>query len=115
MNRKKHVLDAIGQRPGRLATEAAKFLMGKHKVSYDPSTDCGDKVQITNITQLFFSGKKIEQKIYRHHTMHPGGLKEAPAKKIADEDPEEILRSAVSKMLPKNKFRTNRLKRLTFK
>ena len=115
MAHKKHEIDATAQHPGRLATQVATLLIGKHKVTYDPHIDNGDKVAITNVEKLFFTGKKLEQKVYRHHTMHPGGLKETPAKKVAKENPKEVLRLAVAKMLPKNKFRDNRMKRLTFK
>lgn len=111
----KHVIDATGLRPGRLATKIALLLMGKNKVSYQPHIDEGSKVLVENVSKMVFSGKKIDQKVFRHHTMHPGGLKEAPAKKVFTENPEKVLELAVAKMLPKNKFRTNRLKRLTFK
>lgn len=113
--RDKIVIDAAGGRPGRLATQIAKILMGKHKASYDPHLDkAGDKVIITNVSQMVLSGKKLEQKEYLHHTMHPGGLKSVSAKKIMKEDPAEALRHAVNKMLPKNKLRTARMLRLKF-
>lgn len=111
----KHLIDASGQRPGRLATQIAMILMGKNKPTYTPHIDNGGKVEVSNVSKLVFSGKKLEQKEYRHHSMHPGGLKETPAKKMVEEHPEEVLRHAVAKMIPKNKFRTNRLKRLSFK
>ncbi len=113
--RHKIAIDAAGQRPGRLATKIAMILMGKHKASYDPHLDkAGDKVVITSVAQMVLSGKKLEQKEYRHHTMHPGGLKEIPAKKIMAEKPHEALLHAVAKMLPKNKLRTQRLLRIKF-
>lgn len=115
MSHKKQILDATGAHPGRLATQIAVFLMGKHKISYTPHIDNGDKVIITNVDKVVFTGKKIDQKLYRHHSMHPGGLKETPAKKVMTESPKEVIEHAVAKMLPKNKFRTNRLKRLSFK
>lgn len=108
-------IDASGKHPGRLATEIARFLMGKHKTSYDPAVDRGDKVIITNVDKIFFTGKKVEQKVYRHHTMHPGGLKETPVKRVIKGNPAEVVRRAVAKMLPKNKFRSDRMKRLQFK
>ena len=114
VKRVKHEIDAAGGQPGRLATRIATLLMGKNKPAYVPHMDMGDRVVVTNANQLFFTGKKLEQKQYRHHSMHPGGLKEIPAKKIAAEDPEEIIRHAVAKMLPKNKLRTQRLRRLSF-
>ncbi|HLD34320.1 MAG TPA: 50S ribosomal protein L13 [Patescibacteria group bacterium] len=111
----KYNIDAAGQRPGRMATTIATLLMGKNKPDYELSVDRGGKVVVNNISQMVFSGKKIDQKLYRHHTMYPGGLKEIPAKKVLQEKPEEVLLHAVAKMLPKNKFRTNRLKRLAIK
>ncbi len=108
-------LDAAGKRPGRLATEIAKILMGKHKATFRSHVDEGAKVCVANVDKLVFSGKKIVQKEYKHHSMHPGGLKRTPAKKLLTENPKEIVRHAVARMVPKNKLRTNRLKRLTFK
>lgn len=110
----KHEIDATGQAPGRLATRIALLLMGKNKPAYESHIDRGDKVVITNADKVVFTGKKMVQKVYRHHSMHPGGLKEIPAKRIM-KDPKEAIRHAVEKMLPKNKFRPNRMKRLQFK
>ena len=69
---------------------------------------------VVNAAGMVFTGKKLEQKQYRHHSMHPGGLKEIPAKKMLLEKPEDVLCHAVAKMLPKNKLRTQRLRRLSF-
>ncbi|MBI5221265.1 MAG: 50S ribosomal protein L13 [Candidatus Magasanikbacteria bacterium] len=113
--RKTIEIDATGQAPGRLATKIATILMGKHKVKFTPHIDYGDKVVITNYDKIVFTGKKLEQKLYRHHSNHPGGLKEVPAKKIMAEKPQEAIRSAVIKMLPKNKLRDQRMIRLHFK
>jgi large subunit ribosomal protein L13 len=113
--RKTQVIDATNQAPGRLATKIATFLLGKHKVSFTPHLDGGDKVEVLNVEKVVFTGKKIDQKDYKHHSMHPGGLKVIPAKKIKAENPAEIIRHAVAKMLPKNKHRDNRMKRLIFK
>jgi len=115
IKRKKIEIDAQGQAPGRLATRIATLLMGKHKVDYVPHIDNGDKVIILNADKIRFTGKKAEQKMYRHHSMHPGGLKEIPAKRIMKEHPEEIIRHAVEKMLPKNKLRVDRMNRISFK
>jgi large subunit ribosomal protein L13 len=115
MNRKKIVIDAAGMAPGRLATKMAMILMGKHKVGYEPRLDKGDKVVILNVEKIKFTGKKLDQKLYRHHSNHPGGLKEIPAKKIMKENPREIVLHAVAKMLPKNKLRDGRLLRISFK
>jgi len=114
-NRKTIEIDATGQAPGRLATKIATLLMGKHKVKYTPNIDAGDKVVITNCDKIVFTGKKLEQKIYRHHSNHPGGLKEKQAKTQMAESPEELIRLTVAKMLPKNKLRDQRMIRLHFK
>ena len=113
--RKIQVIDAAGQAPGRIATQIAIWLMGKHKTIFQTHLDVGDKVVVKNAAEVKFTGKKIDQKLYRHHSMHPGGLKEIPAAKMLGEKPEEVIRLAVAKMLPKNKWRTPRLKRLHFK
>jgi large subunit ribosomal protein L13 len=114
IHRHKIELDATGLAPGRLATKIAGILMGKGKVEYAPHLDIGDKVEISNVSALHFTGKKIDQKLYRHHSNHPGGLKEIKASKIMAEKPEEIIRHAVARMIPKNKLRNLRMKRLTF-
>lgn len=114
-NRKTIEIDATGQAPGRLATKIATLLMGKHKVKYTPHLDLGDKVVITNYDKIVFTGKKMEQKMYRHHSNYPGGLKETVAKTIVNEKPQEAIRLAVAKMLPKNKLRDQRMNRLHFK
>lgn len=113
-NRKTIEIDATGMAPGRLATQIATYLMGKHKVKYTPHIDFGDKVVITNADKIKFTGKKLEQKLYRHHSNHPGGLKEIPASKMI-ESPEQVIRLTVIKMLPKNKLRDQRMIRLHFK
>ena len=118
MGRHKHhkqEIDAAGLAPGRVATMIANFLMGKHKPSFEMHQDHGDAVVVLNAEKAVFSGKKVDQKIYRHHSMHPGGLKEIPAKKIIAENPREVIRQAVEKMLPKNKLRVDRMKRIYFK
>jgi len=115
MNRKKFEIDATNIAPGRLATKIAMVLMGKHKVGYEPRLDKGDKVVVANVDKIKFTGKKLEQKVYRHHSNYPGGLKEIPAKKVMKENPKQIVLHAVTKMLPKNKLRDGRLMRISFK
>jgi large subunit ribosomal protein L13 len=118
MGRIKHhkvEVDATGQAPGRLATKIAMMLMGKDKPNYELHLDKGNKVVVLNADKVVFTGKKVDQKIYRHHSMHPGGLKETPASKVIKEDPREVIRLAVMKMLPKNKLRADRIRRLQFK
>ncbi len=115
ISRETHHIDATGKRPGRLASQIAMLLIGKNKPSYTPNVDNGDKVEVTNVKGLVFSGNKAEGKVYQRHTGFLGHLKEKQAKTLQREKPAEVLRHAVSRMLPKNKLRTNRLKRLTFK
>ncbi|KAF8467433.1 ribosomal protein L13, partial [Gautieria morchelliformis] len=95
-----------------LADRIAIVLMGKHKPIYDPSTDCGDYVVVTNASKVKVTGRKEQQLVYRHHTMFPGGLKEISYRDMKAKKPDEIIRKAVSGMLPKNKLRARRLERL---
>ena len=113
--REKIELDAAGQSVGRLATQIAMILMGKHKPTYAPHLDNGDKVVIKNVSDVVFTGKKAEEKEYRHHSMYPGGLKTKLAKTFMKTNPGEAVIKAVTKMLPKNKLRTGRLLRISFK
>ncbi|KAH9081531.1 60S ribosomal protein L23 [Lactarius deliciosus] len=97
---------------GKLAERIAIVLMGKHKPIYDPSVDCGDYVVVTNARQVKVTGRKADQIVYRKHTLYPGGLKETKYKDMMSEKPDQIIRKAVSGMLPKNKLRERRLERL---
>ena len=114
IKRKKVEIDAAGMAPGRLATQIATTLMGKHKVKFAAHIDMGDRVVVLNSKEIRFSGKKLDDKVYRHHSMHPGGLKEIPARKMM-EDPQKVILLTVEKMLPKNKLRNARMKRISFK
>ncbi|KZS91356.1 60S ribosomal protein L23 [Sistotremastrum niveocremeum HHB9708] len=107
-----HHVDASDRVLGKLSERIAIALMGKHKAIYDPALDCGDYVVVTNARKIVVTGKKEEQKVYRHHTMYPGGLKEIKYKDMMERKPEEIIRKAVSGMLPKNRLRDRRLERL---
>ncbi len=107
-----HLLDAKGKILGRLATQAALWLMGKHKPSYTPNLDNGDYVVVINAAQVLVSGRKYEKKMYRHHTGHLGNLKELSFKQMMAKDPRQVIISAVRGMLPKNKLRKQRLQRL---
>jgi large subunit ribosomal protein L13 len=113
IERKKVTLDATGKAPGRIATEAARLLIGKHRADYQPNFDMGDFVEIVNAGSMQITGKKVDQKVYRHHTGFPGGLKEKTLKVLWEKNPEEVLKRSISRMLPKNKLRNERLKRLT--
>jgi len=115
IKREKHEIDATGMAPGRLATKIAVLLIGKHKKEFQPHIDMGDSVVVLNAKDVKFTGKKLDQKIYYKHSGHPGGLKETPAKKLLSEKPQEVVRKAVYNMLPKNKLRNDRMKRLKFK
>jgi len=107
-----HHADATDRVLGVFAGRIATVLMGKHKPIYDPGLDCGDYVVVTNARKIKVTGRKAEQKLYRHHTMYPGGLKEIQYKDMMARKPDEIIRKAVSGMLPKNKLRDRRLERL---
>ncbi len=106
-------IDAEGRAVGRVASEVAKILQGKHVPTFIPHLDPQSYVVVKNVSKVTFSGRKLEQKDYRHHTMHPGGLKVRAMKHIFDEDPANVLRKAVNGMLPKNRRRTEFMKRLT--
>jgi large subunit ribosomal protein L13 len=103
-SRKWHIIDADGKTVGRLATEAARLLMGKNKPTYTPYIDVGDHVIVINAEKVVFTGNKWQDKVYRHHTGWPGGLKEITARKQLQQHPERILESAIRGMLPKNKL-----------
>ncbi|ETW81657.1 hypothetical protein HETIRDRAFT_318153, partial [Heterobasidion irregulare TC 32-1] len=107
-----HHVDANERILGKLAERIALVLMGKHKPIYDPGVDCGDYVVVTNARKIKVTGKKHEQIVYRRHTMFPGGLKEIQYKDMMAKKPDEIIRQAVSGMLPKNRLRDRRLERL---
>jgi large subunit ribosomal protein L13 len=106
------VVDASGQVLGRLATAVARLLIGKDKPNFTPYLDCGDHIVVINADKIRLTGNKIEQKIYRHHSGYPGGLKEIPAKRIRPTRADFMIREAVLGMLPKNKLRASRAKKL---
>lgn len=106
------MVDAEGKVLGRLASQIAKVLMGKHKPYYQPDVDCGDFVIVLNAEKVVVTGKKLEQKKYQFHTNYPGGLKERNLAWMIQNKPEEVIRLAVKRMLPKNKLGHRMLKRL---
>ena len=108
-------IDATEQAVGRLATQISKILRGKNKASFDPCRDEGDCVVVLNAGKVKFTGRKFVQKDYYHHTMHPGGIKRVPMKKVFEKDPCEVIKRAVIGMLPKNNQRVGLMKRLIFK
>lgn len=107
-----HHLDANGQILGRLSSEIARKLIGKDKVNFSPNLDCGDYVLITNAAKIEVTGRKEKQKMYHHHSTYPSGLKSLSYKQMMEKDPTRIITIAVKNMLPKNKLRAQRLKRL---
>ena len=102
--RKWYVVDAAGQTVGRLSTRVASILRGKHKPTFTPYIDMGDHVVVINAEKIVFTGNKLEQKMYYHHTGWPGGIKEISARKQLERHPERILESSIKGMLPKNKL-----------
>lgn len=112
IKRETHIIDAKGKVLGRLASEIAILLQGKHKADYLPYLDKGDFVVVKNVREMVISGKKIRQKKYYHHSGYPGGLKEIPMEKLFEKNPGEILKKAVWGMLPKNRLRKRFIKRL---
>jgi large subunit ribosomal protein L13 len=106
------VIDANGAVLGRLATKVARMLIGKDKPSYTPHLDCGDHIVVVNAEKVKLTGNKIDQKVYRRHSGYPGGLKETPIRRMLERRPEEVVREAVLGMLPKNKLRARRAKKL---
>ncbi len=104
LNREWLVIDATDLTVGRLASEVASILRGKHKPTFTPHVDCGDYVIIINAEKVKFTGNKLEDKVYYRHTNHPGGLKEETAGKLLARKPERIMEKAIKGMLPKNKL-----------
>lgn len=114
IERKLHKLDASNKAVGRLATQIAILLRGKNKPEYVPNIDMGDIVEVSNINNLKFTGKKLEQKKYYNYSGYPGGLKETVMGKLNSKPggTAEILKMAVREMLPNNKLRGGMMKRL---
>jgi len=104
VNKEWLLVDADGQALGRLASEVAKLLRGKHKPNFTPHVDCGDNVVVTNAAKISLSGKKWESKEYIRHTGYPGGQRSLSAKELLAKDPSRIVEKAVKGMLPKNKL-----------
>lgn len=101
IERKWLVVDAAGKTLGRLSTEVASILRGKHKPTYTPHVDTGDHVIIINAEKIELTGKKLTDKIYYRHTQHPGGLKSRTALEMRTNYPEKMLELAIKGMLPK--------------
>ena len=110
--RKWYVVDASELPLGRLSTVVARLLTGKDKPMYTPHIDCGDFVVIVNADKLVVTGKKLEAKKYHRHSQYPGSLKTTSLKEKMDKDAPQVLEHAIRGMLPANKLRADRLKRL---
>jgi len=112
IERKWYVVDAEGKTLGRLATEVATVLRGKHKPTYTPHMDCGDYVIVVNADKVEVTGKKRKEKIYKRHTGYPGGLREITFEKLIARKPEEIVRHAIKGMMPKGRLGRQMYKKL---
>ena len=107
-----YVIDAKGKVLGRLASLIAQRLRGKHRPDFTPHVDAGDFIVVINAEHIRLTGRKLDQKIYWRHSGYMGGLKLTPAKKMLQSKPEDILRLAVKRMLPKNRLGRKMLKKL---
>ena len=111
-NRKWFVVDASGKTVGRLATEVARMISGKNNPAWTPFMDMGDHVVVINARKAIFTGSKNDQKLYRRHTLYPGGLRETTAKEMFEKKPEKVIELAVKGMLPKTKLGKAMVKKL---
>ena len=107
-----YIIDASEKPLGRIATEAAKLLRGKHKPTFTPHIDTGDHAIIINCKDVKLTGNKLDQKIYRHHSGYIGGMKEVPARVMLEKNPEKAMMLAVKGMLPHNSLGRAQLKKL---
>ena len=104
IEKKWYIIDASNKPLGRIAAEAAKLLRGKHKPTFTPNVDTGDHVIILNCKDVILTGKKLDQKIYRHHTGYIGNMKETSARNMLEQKPERAMMLAIKGMLPKNRL-----------
>jgi large subunit ribosomal protein L13 len=107
-----HLVDAEGKTLGRLAARVAGVLRGKHRPTFTPNVDLGDHVVIVNAEKIHVSGNKMKDKLYRHHSGYPGGLKTTSAEHLFRKDPTELLVRAIEGMLPKNPLGNGMAKKL---
>ncbi len=112
VNKKWYVVNAENRVLGRLATQIATRLRGKHKPIFTPHADTGDFIVVINADKLSLTGSKRDNKVYYRHTGYMGGLKQISAGKLLEDDPTEVLRLAVKRMLPKNSLGRRQLKKL---
>lgn len=107
-----HLIDAENKILGRTASRIGTLLMGKHRPYYSPNLDCGDHVVVVNASKIAVTGGKEKKKIYYRHSGYPGGFKQERLEKLLASKPEEVIKRAVLGMLPKNKLRSVRLRKL---
>lgn len=112
INRGWHLIDVSGKVLGRLTPQIVKLVQGKHKTNYVPNMDIGDYVVVINASKVVISGKKTLSKEYTNYSGYPGGLRKINFADLLKKDSREIIKRAVSGMLPKNKFRSDRLNRV---
>ena len=112
VDRKWYIVDAEGANLGRLATQVATILKGKHKVTYTPHVDCGDYVIVINASKVNLTGKKLSDKMYYNHSRYAGGLRERTAGEMLEKYPEEMVERAVKGMLPKGRLGRQMYKKL---
>ena len=112
IERKWYVVDAANKPCGRVAAEVAVLLRGKHKATFTPHVDCGDFVIVVNADKVIFTGKKLDQKFYRHHTGWVGGLKEVKYKTMMEKNPEFVFELAVKGMIPNTVIGRSAMRRL---
>ncbi len=112
VERKWYVVDAEGQTLGRLTSQIASVLRGKNKPIYTPHADCGDYVIVVNAEKVKVTGKKMDQKIYYHHSEYVGGMKETNLKTMLEKHPERVVEHAVKGMLPKGPLGRSMYKKL---
>lgn len=111
-SRKWFVVDAKGMTVGRLATEVARIISGKNNPAWTPFLDMGDHCVVINARHAIFKGSKNDQKVYRRHTLYPGGLRETTVKEMFEKKPEKVIELAVKGMLPKTKLGKAMVKKL---
>ncbi|WP_135556552.1 50S ribosomal protein L13 [Paenibacillus cymbidii] len=104
VERKWYIIDAEGKTLGRLASEAASIIRGKHKPQFTPHVDTGDFVIVINASKVVLTGKKLQKKMYYRHSLYSGGLKVTPAQEMLNKNPERMLELAIHGMLPKTRL-----------
>jgi len=112
IERKWHIMDAEGKILGKLASDAARLLMGKHKPQFSRHLDTGDYVVVVNAAKISVTGKKNKQKLYYRHSGYPGGLKSTPLEVMLEKKPERVIEHAVKGMLPKGSLGASMFKKL---